>query len=328
VEIKMKVLFVSGGNSTNFSVNPFIKNQGDSLQEYDVEVSYFTIKGKGIMGYLKNSKAIRCYLKNSPFDLIHAHYTLSAWCAILSFSGKPIVLSLMGSDAYGDYIGEKKIKKSSIYLIVLTYLIQPFVKAIICKSDFIKSFVYLKRKAEIIPNGIHLERIPIAAQDYKNELGLNLAKKYVLFLGNTSDKRKNFLLVEKAINLLKNNNIEVLAPYPIAHEMVFKYYNSVNVLVVPSFMEGSPNIVKEAMACNCPIVATDVGDVKWLFGNTPGHFIARFDAEDFAQKILLAIEFSETSVKTSGRERIIELGLDSSIVAGKIVNIYKKTIVK
>ena len=76
-------------------------------------------------------------------------------------------------------------------------------------------------------------------------------------------------------------------------------------------MEGSPNLVKEAMACNCPVVATDVGDIKWLFGDEPGYFISDFTSEDFSRKIKRALDFSITTGRTRGRERILELGLDS-----------------
>ena len=232
----------------------------------------------------------------------------------------------MGTDAYGEYIGINKIKFTSRYLSLLTYMIQPLINAIICKSKHIESFVYLKYKSHVIPNGILLDKIKPHENGYKEELGMEPNKKYVLFLGNKFNKRKNYKLAEDAVNLMNSNDVSLIAPYPVAHEKVAKYLNSVDVLVVPSFMEGSPNVVKEAMACNCPVVATEVGDIAWLFGNEPGHFLTGFDPQDVAKNIQAALEFSEKHGRTNGRERIIEMGLDSESVARRIVGVYEEVL--
>jgi len=319
----MKVLFVSSGNSATFDIAPFIRSQGESLRAEGIDVQYFTINGKGLSGYLRSAYALRQFLKKHVFDLIHAHYTLACWSAVLAFPSQPIILSLMGTDAYGNYIDVNKVKLSSRYLIFLTYLIQPFVKAIICKSRHIESFVYLKKKSRVIPNGILLEKINSDGKVFKQELGLNPEKKHVLFLGNKKSQRKNFQLLEEAVDIINSEKISIAAPYPITHDQVIKYLKSADVLVVPSLMEGSPNVVKEAMACNCPVVATDVGDVSWLFGDESGHFLTGFEPEDVAKKLHAALDFSEKVGRTKGRQRILELGLDAGSVAGRIVEVYK-----
>lgn len=321
----MKVLFVCSGNSKH-GISPIIRNQGDSIIKQNVHLDYFEIQGRGIKGYLKNIKSLRKYIKKNNYDVIHAHYILSGLISVLAFCKTPIVLSLMGSDAYGDYVGENKIKFSSKYLILLTYIIQPFVNSIICKSKNIQSFVYLKNKAHIIPNGILLNKIKITGNGFKDELGLSSKKKNILFLGNKSNIRKNFSLIEDALNQINSNDIDLISPYPIPHDTVIKYLNSVDVLVVPSFMEGSPNVIKEAMACNCPVVATDVGDISWLFGDEAGYFITGFVPEDIIEKIKMALEFSDKHGRTNGRHRIKDLGLESEVVTGKIIDLYKKVI--
>lgn len=324
----MNVLFIAGGNSKNFDIAPFIKAQGDSLVSSEVDIKYFPIKGKGIIGYLSNILKFRRFLKENPADIIHAHYTLSGWIAVLSLTGKPIVLSLMGSDAYGLYVGENKLKFGSQFLILLTYLIQPFVKIIICKSENIRDSVFLKRKSVVIPNGVILENFILKKEYSQKSLNLDQDKQYILFLGNKNDPRKNFQLVEESVNRLNIKNVEILTPYPIPHVDVVYYLNVVNVVVVPSFMEGSPNLVKEAMACNCPVVATNVGDVSWLFGNEPGYFVTSFQVAEVAKKISEALYFSKYHGKTKGRERLIDLGVDSKTIAQRIIKIYQKILSK
>ena len=94
-------------------------------------------------------------------------------------------------------------------------------------------------------------------------------------------------------------------------------------VILTSLWEGSPNVIKEAMACNCPIVSTNVGDVRWVIGDTEGCYITSFDPEDVAEKIKLALEFGK---RTNGRDRIIELGLDSETIAKRLIDIYSKVL--
>jgi len=71
----------------------------------------------------------------------------------------------------------------------------------------------------------------------------------------------------------------------VPYEDIPVYMNASDVLILSSFHEGSPNVVKEAMACNCPIVATNVGDVKWVLGNTEGCYISSFDPINYSEKL-------------------------------------------
>jgi glycosyltransferase involved in cell wall biosynthesis len=321
----MRVLFVCSGNVKGFGIVPFIKAQGESLRKLGVELEFFPVSGKGLSGYLRAGMELRDYLRNNHFDLIHAHFTLSGWAAVLGARWTPIVLSLMGSDAYGEYVGSGKVQLTSRFMSLLTYAIQFFVRAIISKSENIERYVTFKKKSFVVPNGIDTERFcPQPA--CRSALGLAPDKQYVLFLGKPTNVRKNAVLVMEAIQQLDDQTVVFLNPYPIPHEQVAQYLNSVNVLAVSSFMEGSPNVVKEAMACNCPIVATDVGDVKWVLGDTEGTYLSSFQADDFAAKLKKALEFSRMKGRTNGYHRILHLGLDSRQVAERIISIYNNVL--
>jgi teichuronic acid biosynthesis glycosyltransferase TuaC len=316
VDQQLKVLFVSSGNRKNFEVVPFIKVQGESLRQEGVEVTYFKVIGKGLRGYLRNVFKLRKLLKEQKFDLIHAHFTLSGWVAVLAEHKIPIVLSLMGTDAYGRIVGGTQ--KSFHYYTLLTYLIQPFVKKIISKSPNIERVVWQKQKSFLLPNGVNLEKFYPTSTHFRAKLGLKKVGKYVLFLGNPADPRKNFQLLEGVIPRLKQHGIEVLKPYPIPHEEVVEYLNSVDVLVMCSYEEGSPNVVKEGMACNCKGVFTDVGDVRYLIEKTVGYELC-----DFTEESLLASIFKVLSKEEcAGRKKLIELELELPKVARKLKSIY------
>ena len=184
----------------------------------------------------------------------------------------------------------------------------------------------LNHKA-LIPNGVDLEKFHFISKEKARSLtGVNLNDKLVIFISDTKRTEKNYKLAEESVALLSDFKVKFLPLTGVDHSVLINYYNTADVLILTSFHEGSPNVIKEAMACNCPIVSTNVGEVKWLMGNIAGCHISSFDPVEFAEKIKLAIAFRGKHGQTNGRERIIELGLDSETVAGKIINVYKKVL--
>ncbi len=318
----MKVLFVHSGNSKRYPVSPFLLSQAESLRVADVNVSFFPVTGKG-WAYLRNVKHLRAAIQEQRPDVVHAHYTLCGWVAVLARGGKPIVLSLMGDDAQGTFTAVGRRTRSSWVFILLTKLVQPFLAAIIFKSKDLGKAVWRKRIAHWVPNGVRLEQFSTDSGDARDELGLDRSKKHVLFLGDPMDANKNIALVRGAIALLDRHDVLFHAPHGIDHDEVVKYLNSVDVFTLSSFGEGSPNVVKEAMACNCPIVTVPAGDAAWVVGDTAGCFIADYSPKDFAEKLERALAFNS---RTKGRERLIALGLDARTIAGKLVDIYRNVI--
>ena len=95
--------------------------------------------------------------------------------------------------------------------------------------------------------------------------------------------------------------------------------NACDTLLLTSLYEGSPCIIKEAMACNCPIVATDVGDVREIIGRTVGCYVTFFDSEDITAKLRMALSFGK---RTLGREAVRHF--DVRRIAQKIAQIYEE----
>ncbi|MBV6443700.1 MAG: D-inositol-3-phosphate glycosyltransferase [Saprospiraceae bacterium] len=320
----MKVLFVVSGNNQYYDVAPFIRSQGESLAQEGIEISYFPILGKGMLNYLKNVIPLRKYLKNNPVDVVHAHYSLCGWVAVLAAGRIPVVLSYMGDDLFGSHTALHKRSFASWLLILLGKAVQPFLSAIICKSQQMADAVSRKSICHVVPNGVRLEQFKLYDKSLRKELGLDKDKKYVLFLGDPSDNNKNVALVEAALEILNRPDVELLIRYKVSHDAVVKYLNAVDVFTLCSFSEGSPNVVKEAMACNCPMVVTKAGDAAWVVGDMPGCYVSpSYEPEDFAQKLRLALQYAEKNGRTKGRERLLALGLDAKSIAEKVIGIYQ-----
>jgi len=309
----MRILFISSGNSET-GISPIVINQGESVAKTGLSLSYFTIKGKGLSGYLKNIPRLRKYLKNNQFDIIHAHYSLSA--ILTSISGaNPVVASLMGTD----------VKANQVFRILSKIFIRFFWKEVIVKSEDMKQSLRLD-DVKIIPNGVNMERFcPIEKHTALMQLKWDMSKKHLLFASDPERPEKNFQLTHEAIELLTDEpDLELHFLKDISNEMVPVFLNAADILILTSLWEGSPNVIKEAMACNCPVVSTGVGDVEWVLGDVEGCYVASFDPRSVADKIKLALTFSKTKGKTSGRERIFKLGLDSKTIAYKLVEIYEE----
>lgn len=306
----MKILFVSSANKGNIS--PIVSSQGRSIEKQGVTVSYFGIQGKGFKGYLSNIPRLQKKIKELNPDLIHAHYSLSGFVAALCMSNKPVIISLMGSDIQAEFIFKYAIKLFS----------QLIWSAVIVKSPRMKSTIGLPN-AHVIPNGVDLKLFkPLPNADFKNKIEFDEQNINILFLADPSRVEKNYTLANNAMKFVKTKNAKLNVRYNLPHSDIPKVINASDIILMTSKWEGSPNVIKEAMACNRPIVSTDVGDVKWLLGNEEGHFLSSFVPQEVASKLDQACKFYYKSGQTSGSKRLIDLQLDSQTIAKKLVAIY------
>lgn len=301
----MRILFVASGN--HGAPSPVVQNQGDALVSEGVTVDYFLIKGKGIKGYLKNVKPLRKYLKEHKYDAIHAHYSLSAFVASLA-GAKPLVVSLMGSD----------VKAAGWYKFIIR-LFAAFGgwKSIIVKSNDMYRSLGIKR-AFIIPNGVNMERFaPKSIVDSRKYLGWDPKKKHILFPANASRPEKDFALAQVAVAQIPNAELHAFENTP--NEETSYWYNAADVVLMTSKWEGSPNAIKEAMACSRPIVATNVGDIAERTSGVEGCFVAQSrEPQELASLIEKALAYEITK----GREKIIADQLDRHVINKKLIELY------
>ena len=174
-------------------------------------------------------------------------------------------------------------------------------------------------ESQIIPNGIDfLQFYPIDKTAARKQLNIPLDLKIVLFACNPDRIEKNYKLAEDAVKSLRNSKVALKVVYDVNQQILNKYYNASDVILLTSFHEGSPNVIKEALACNRVIVSTDVGDVSQNIQNIKGCSICSFDPKDVAEKIKEAFK----NENSTGRISIINL--DNKVIAEKIINIYNQ----
>ena len=312
----MKILLI-GRDKKKFPHNmmPFIVEQGEAIRKCGVEVDYFAVKGNGLLSYFTQRISLIQKIKEFQPDLIHAHYGLSGITAVLQ-DKVPVVTTFHNGETL------------SFSANILSSLFSLRTKFMVYVAQHIYDLSYLKRKKNyvILPCGVDLNECVITDKEIaRKELGFLPNKKYILFGGGFDNLRKNYPLLKEGIELLKRDDIEVLEMKGLSRLQISKILSACDLFALPTKSEGSPQALKEAMACNCPIIATDVADIKHLLGDLEGHYICSFDPKDVADKVEKALAFNS---RTKGRERIIELGLTNDLVAKKFVEIYEDVLRK
>lgn len=319
----MKILIVCRYKSYFLShIMPFITEQAEAVaMNCNCEVDYFTVKGKGLLSYFTQIKALKKKIAEFKPDIIHAHYGLSGLTAVLQRQ-VPVVITFHNGEV-DTFVGNLLSSLASLLAKHTIYVAQH-----IYDRTFFKS----KTKYSILPCGVPLEQCVIT--DYKEarkKLEFDPVKKYILFGGAFDNLRKNYPLIKEALLLSGRQceqgkglddygDIVCLEMKGLSRAECVLRMCACDLFALPSKSEGSPQALKEAMACNCPIIATDIADIKHLLGNLDGHYICSFEPGNVLNVLNMALAFNK---RTQGRMRIEELGYDNVNVAIKINKIYK-----
>jgi glycosyltransferase involved in cell wall biosynthesis len=304
-----RILFIYRGYGKNFR-NSVIDTQRLSLIKSNIDIDVFIIKRGGLSGYISAVKELFIYLKIKNIDIVHAHYGYSGILAGIVIR-KPIICSLMGSDL----LQSRKLIK---------LIIKIFVKYV-WKVTIVKSLEMQKKclSSILIPNGVDFSNFrPIEKKKAALKVGFNLKEKNIIFVAEDINSAvKNLSLATYSISLLKNTKVKLhLISGKTFTELPY-FYNAADVLLLTSLSEGSSNVIKEAMACNCPIVATDVGDIRHVISSTKGCYITDFNPENVATKLRMALAFNK---KTNGRKNIQYF--NDRLITIKILGLYNNLI--
>lgn len=302
----MKVLIVASYNKGTFV--PFIVEQVEALRKLGVTIDYYGIEGKGVIGYMRNLPAIRKKINSFHPDLVHAHYGLAGLFANLQRK-VPVITTYHGSD-----INDHKVRP-------LSKLCMRLSRYNIFVSQATVNLIRPSQRYALIPCGVALTELQLTEKaDARKKMGLQIDKRYVLFAGAFDNPVKNATLAKEVAFLLSNVNLLELKGY--SREEVTLLMCAVDAFLLTSHTEGSPQVVKEAMACGCPIVSVDVGDVRERLQMVDGCFVADDrSSETLAELLKKAFDFCG---RTNGRERIKEQKLTNDKVAERLKNLYSQ----
>lgn len=320
----MKILIVASDKQGRFA--PFIEEQISALQACNAEIIRYAVKGKGILGYLRELPQLKHMIRLEKPDVVHAHFGLCGLLATLASIGlhTPVVVTYHGCD-----INAKKNRPFSKIAMHLSAW-----NLFVSHRQMLNAFGSEKRANKhcnwsIIPCGIdiHLFDSENCCEQWFDNRFTN--KNYVLFAGSFDNFVKGSELAKQAVDICNATHpdqpIELLELRGYSRDEVVTLMHKCKTLLLTSIREGSPQVVKEAMACGCPIVSVDVGDVaERLDQMEGGYVIPTRDPHEIAKALEDSIDFG----RTKGREKLLADGLDNFQIAKKIIEIYKKIILK
>ena len=308
------------------SYGAFVKSQIDSIEADGHRVETLFIRGyRSKLAYAGAFATIRKALRQSAFDVVHAHYGLSAIPA-LPFGPCPLVVSFCGDDLLGtpNHRGGKTL--GSQVAVTLSRFASRYARQVIVKSrQMIPSLpTGVVSRTSVIPNGVDFGFFhPMERDACLSSMGLSPQKRHVLFPSTPYEKRKRIDLAEAAVELARDRvpNLELHVVYHQPQENVPVYMNGCDALLMTSDWEGSSNVVKEAMACNTPIVSVDAGDAWEVIDGVQGCYAVDRTPESVADGLVRALSRNERS---QGREAIAHLEMGR--VAQSITAVYEKAV--
>lgn len=301
----------------------FIFSQAQSLIRVGISVDVAYVRGfLGLSAYARTLPQLMRLARDPKYALVHVHAGHTAAQAVLA-GRHPLVISFCGGDLLGEPRASGLTPKSRVEMNAFRQLSR-LADATITKSRQMEQQLPASQRGKnhVLPNGVDLAVFsPIERAEARQRLGWHPDEAAVLFVGNPDDPRKNVELARAATDIVSSSgrNVRLEVAWGINPADVPALMNASDCLLFTSRSEGSPNVIKEAMACELPIVATPVGDVEERLAGVAGTFVvdADADANAVAEKVDLALRVGRTP---AARKAVAELGID--LVARRLLDIY------
>ncbi|MEA2468024.1 MAG: hypothetical protein QOJ57_2150, partial [Thermoleophilaceae bacterium] len=270
----------------------FVRDQVEALRRIEgLEVELFTF-GTGAREYARAAIGLRRRYRNASFDVVHAHYGLCGWSA-LAIGGAPHVVTFHGTDLAHRYVGP--LSRTLARLIA----VPAPVSASLARSGLPGLVRSEGHRVAVLPCGVDLDRFkPIDRHAARTQLGLDPATPHLLFPADPARPEKRF---DRAREIADAAGVKLIAYERRPPDQVPLMINAANAVLAPSDREGFGLAPLEALACNVPVLATDVGVAPLVLDGIEGTLCAPFDAARWGAA--LAPHLAAEDPRVDGRAR-------------------------
>lgn len=293
----------------------FVREQVGSLRRLGLRVDVAFVDGRDrTQNYLRALPRLRALLATGRYDLVHAHYVLAGLCAWLAGAGRgrggpPLVLTHHGIEVFEGWQAR-----------VSRWLTPRVDRAIVMNAAMAQALGL--DSESVLACGVDLDRFrPGSRAAARAALGLDPARRYVAWVG-VDRPEKRLGLARAAVDRLRawGEDAVLLQVSGLPQREVPRYLQAADVLLVTSRREGGPLVAKEALACDRPVVGTDVGDLRSVLAGIPGCAVVPEDGPDLADRLARALAAALAHPEVPGRPAVERFALAQ--VAGRIAAVY------
>ena len=302
--------------------------QIESLRELGVATHAVDMRGIPKLKYLIAIPKIRRLAQD--VDIVHSHYGYCGWLTWIATrlmrSRPKLVMSFMGDDLLGTPRADGSLEWPSRIQKRINKSFARVFDQVIVKSQEMADLI-VPCKSRVVANGVNMETFrPILREEARQHLGFSTDCKIVLFPGNPENPRKGHPLAKAAVEVAKEllgEKIELVPLWNVEPDDVAIYMNACDVMLMMSFIEGSPNVVKEALSCDVPVIGVQVGDVPEMLSGINGCTVCDRDPKLIGGALA---ESLQSSVMCNGREILTKRGLDLASVADRVLSVYESAL--
>jgi teichuronic acid biosynthesis glycosyltransferase TuaC len=311
----MRVLIVTNMWPTEErpALGMFVRDQVEALQAIDgLEVEVFAFApGGGARPYLEAARELRRRYRGQSFDVVHAHYGLSAWCA-LAIRGAPRVVTFHGTD-----LGHRYVRPLSRAVARLVDLPATASGSLARHADHGLAGAGGDRPVAVLPCGVNLSRFQrIDRREARERLGLDPAGRYLLFPADPARPEKRH---DRAAELARAAGAELLSYRATPPADVPLMINAANAVVVTSEREGFGLAVLEALACDVPALSTDVGIAPLALTGVQGALVAPYDRDRWLAAVRPHLDDADPRIEGRARAALF----DSNRLAMRVFQAYR-----
>jgi glycosyltransferase involved in cell wall biosynthesis len=294
------------------SLGGFVRDQVEALRKLDgLEVELFAFEPGGAIRFARAALRLRRMHRHHRFDLVHAHYGLTGWVALALGRRAPIVVTFHGTDLRHRVAGPL-----SRMLAPLVDVTAP-VSARLAREGLPGAGT--TRAAPILPCGVNLDRFaPRDRREARARLGIAADGRYLLFPADPSRPEKRH---DRALELARAAGAELLTYGGVPPGQVPDMINAANAVIAPSDREGFGLAPLEALACDVPILSTDVGIAPLALRGVAGTLCAQYDRDTWLAAVTPHLDAPDPRVAGRRRAALFE----RNRMAERVFEAYRDT---
>jgi glycosyltransferase involved in cell wall biosynthesis len=287
----------------------WVWDQIEQIRRAGIEVEVFAFP-PGSSHYVPATLRLRRLLRRERFDLVHAHYGLPGWCALLA-GARPLLISFHGTDVRHPLVGAL-----SRRLVWRADLVAAVSRALFAPEAGRPGLPPVPGSA-VLPCGPDLSRFrPMPRREARSELGLDADGRYLLFPANPARVEKRH---DRAAELARACGAELLTGGAIEPETMPLWVNAANAVLITSDYEGFGMVAVEALACDVPVLSTPVGIAPYALEGIAGALCAPFHLPTWTAAALPHLEAVDPRVEGAARA----VTLSASRMAERTIEAYR-----